>query len=223
MPTFDFKGIRCAKYSKNESGVQYSEPTRVGDAMNCSLELRFAEGRLYAESALAEYLKKATGGTVSIGVKYIPQPAQKLMYDAKDSPRSVSKKSTVGLKFGKKTTGQYVGVSFYAPDMIDSVEKFTCVFIPKVLFGPPSLAFQTLNDAITFQTPTTTGEFLAADNEDGDMLEVAVCDTEDEAIAWTKLVLGEDISSLKESAQTVVQATDTPAEVEAAGSGERVD
>ena len=200
MPFFDLKGILCAKYSKTEDGVKYSDCTSVGDAMNVNLDLRFAEGRVYAESSLAEYMKKATGGTISIGVKYIPQPAQIMMYGAKSGTRNVGEKVITSLKFGKKTTPKYVGTSFYAPDMIDGEEKFTAVFVSRALFGPPSMTFQTANDTITFQTPTTTGEFLRADNEDGDMLEVAVCDTEEEAIAWTKLVLGEADNALAKSA-----------------------
>lgn len=191
MPTFDLKGIRVAKYSKTDGVVKYSDHTSVGEAMNCNLELKFAEGRLYSEGRLSEYLKLATGGSVSIGTKYIPSPAQILMYGATGTSRTVSTKPVKGHKFTEKSTGQYVGCAFYAPDMIDEELKFTCAFVPKTLFGPPSLVFQTKGESITFQTPTTTGEFLPANNAEGDLLEVAVCDTEDEAIAWTKLVLGE--------------------------------
>lgn len=76
MPQFDFRGIIAAPFELNNGTPSYGDIFAVGDAMNCTLELRFAEGRLYAESTLAEYMRKATGGTVSIGVKYIPYGAQ---------------------------------------------------------------------------------------------------------------------------------------------------
>lgn len=202
MPAFDLKGIRCAKYNKKDSAVEYSDHTSVGDAMNCNLELRFAEGRLYAEGSLSEYMKSATGGTISIGVKYIHYDAQVLLYKAVKAIRTMLSKPVNGIKFTKKSNGQYVGVSFYAPDMIDEEEKYTCVFISKALFGPPSMAYQTKGESITFQTPTTTGEFLPANNAEGDLLEVAVCDTEDEAIAWTKLVLGETETETEAASKT---------------------
>ena len=154
----------------------------MGDAMTVALEMRFAEGRLYAESALAEYMKKATGGTATAGVKYIPLDAQKLLFRAYEKQRTVSSAAVKSVAFGKKSTGQYVGWSFYMPDMIDGAEKFTAVFVTKALFAPPSTNGQTLGDNITFQTPTTTGEFLVDDN--GDLLEVATLDTEAAAMAW---------------------------------------
>ena len=57
MPSFDLRGIRAGKYKNTSGTVTYTEPTDVGDAMSAQLELKFAEGRLYAESKLAEYIK----------------------------------------------------------------------------------------------------------------------------------------------------------------------
>lgn len=184
MPAFDLRYLQVAKYTKGASDatVTYGTPETMGDAMTVNLELKFAEGRLYAESALAEYMKKATGGTATAGVKYIPLAAQKLLFSAYEKQRTVSTKAVKSVTFGKKSTGQYVGWSFYAPDMIDGVEKFTAVFVRKVLFAPPANAFQTMGENVTFQTPTTSGEFLVDDL--GDLLEVATLDTEAEAKAW---------------------------------------
>lgn len=129
MPAYDLRHIQAAKYTKSDSGntVTYSDVTKVGDAMTANFELRNAEGRLYAESSLAEYMRKATGGTISLGVKYITEAAQVLLYKAVKTTRSVKTKSISVVRYGKTSTSQYVGVSFYAPDMIDGVEKFTCI------------------------------------------------------------------------------------------------
>lgn len=199
MPQFDLRGIKAAKYVNTNGVITYTNAQKVGDAMTANLEMRFAEGRLYAESSLAEYMRKATGGTISLGVKYILQAAQKLMFGSKEKTRSVSyvptgsstttTASVIGLVQGAKTTSAYVGVAFYAPDMIDGVEKFTCVFAHKARFGPPSMTLQTAGENIVFSTPTTSGEFLADDSATQDMIEVAVCDDENEAIAWVAAVL----------------------------------
>ena len=199
MPQFDLRGIKAAKYVNTQGTITYTDPTKVGDAMNVNLELRFAEGRLYAESSLAEYMRKAVGGTISIGVKYIPSAAQVLMFGSRAKSRSISYKpegssttttaSVSGLVVGGKTIGQYVGVAFYAPDMVDGVEKFTCVKIARALFGPPSMSLQTAGESIVFNTPTTSGEFLVDDSANQDLLEVAICDDENEAIAWVTEVL----------------------------------
>ncbi|MEG1564240.1 MAG: hypothetical protein RR365_11025 [Bacteroides sp.] len=194
MPTFDLRGIKVAKYVNTSGVITYLTPTAMGDAMNVNLELKFAEGRLYAEGTLAEYLKRATGGTISIGVKYIPDAAQKMLYGCEESSRVVGTgsptKTITGLKFGAKNKAGYVGVAFYAPDEIDSVDKFTCVFVHKALFGPPAMKLAGVEgNSITFQTPTTTGEFLADDGIGKLFFETGVADTEADAISWVNEVL----------------------------------
>ena len=193
MPQFDLRDIKIAKYVNTNGTITYTDAQAAGDAMTANLEMRFAEGRLYAESTLAEYMRKATGGTISVGVKYIKTAAQKLMFGSTDKSRSITvsgtTKSVTGLVLGAKSTGNYVGIAFYSPDMVDGVEKYTCVFAHKALFGPPSMSLQTAGERIQFNTPVTAGEFLADDSSAQDMLEVAICDTEDDAKAWVTAVL----------------------------------
>lgn len=191
MPTFDLRSIKVAEYKKESEAITYEAPISVGDAMSCNLELRFAEGRLYAESTLAEFMKLATGGTISVGTKYIPHNAQILMYGAEESSREINAKPVKGLKFGAKNIAKYVGVAFYAPDMIDGVVKFTCVFVSRALFGPPSYVYQTKGESIVFQTPTTTGEFLADHTFSQTLIETAVVDTEGAALKWIDAVFKE--------------------------------
>ncbi len=193
MPQYDLRGIKVAKYNFSNNAVSYTDPLVAGDAMAVTLELKFAEGRLYAESALAEYMREPTGGTISIGVKYLPDAVQQLLFGSRAKTRSIgsgqSAKNIGSLVIGAKEEGDYVGVAFYAPDRIDGAKKFTCVKIAKAMFGPPSMSFQTKGESIVFNTPTTTGEFLADDSETQDLIEVAVCDTEADAIAWRDGVL----------------------------------
>jgi len=188
MPSFDLRGIKVAKYVNTSGTISYTDAQTVGDAMNVNLQFKYAEGRVYAESVLAEFMKKIVGGTISIGVKYIPEAAQKLMFSAREATQVVTVGTTAttinSLKFGAKDTPQYVGIAFYAPSMVDGVEKFLAVKIQRALFGPPSMTMQTLGDNITFQTPTTTGEFLADHSTNQELIESAYCDTEAAAQAW---------------------------------------
>ncbi len=185
MPTFDLRGIRIGKYKNTSGTVTYETPTEVGDAMNANIELKFAEGRLYAEGRLAEYIKLATGGTISIAVKYIKKAAQAMMYGATTD----NQKDNV--KFSAKDVANYVGVGLYAPDKVDGVTKYTCMWVPKALFGPPSFAYQTKGESIQFNTPTTTGEFLPDDTTAELLLESETVETAEEAVAWIKGKLGE--------------------------------
>lgn len=191
MPAFDLRGIHVAEYKNAEGVITYGTPVSAGDAMNANLELRFAEGRLYAESTLAEYMKLATGGTISLATKYIPENAQTLMYGAQATTRTVNtNKSVTGLKMTAKDAAKYVGVSFYAPDMVDGVQKYACVFVSRALFGPPSYVYQTRGESITFQTPTTTGEFLADHSAAQNLIEIATAESEEDAVAWCAAVFG---------------------------------
>ena len=201
MPEFDLRGIRCGKYVNTGGVVSYTDIQKMGDAMTVNLELRFAEGRLYAESSLAEYMRKATGGTISIGVKYIYQMAQKLLFGSREKTRSISytpagesqpvSKSITSLATGAKSRGSYVGVGFFAPDVVDGEDKVTVALITKSRFGNPSMSLRTAggNDII-FNTPTTSGEFMADNSVDQDMIEIATVDNEEEANAWLDAALG---------------------------------
>lgn len=199
MPQFDLRHIYCAKYVNTNGTISYTNAQAVGDAMTANLELRYAEGRLYAESTLAEYMRKAVGGTISLGVKYIKDSAQQLLFGKRAKSRNITytpaggststTTSVPGLIIGGSDEGQYVGVAFYAPDMIDGVRKYTCAFIHKALFGPPGMSLQTAGENITFNTPTTSGEFLADDSATHELFETAVVDTEEQAIAWVTAVL----------------------------------
>lgn len=196
MPQFDLRGIKVAKYVNTAGSITYTNKQSAGDAMQCNLELRFAEGRLYAESTLAEYLRKAVGGTISIGVKYLPDAVKQLLYGATAKSRNVSytvgttttTASVSGTVIGAKSEGAYVGVACYAPDMVDGTEKYTCLFIPKALFGPPSMSLQTAGQNIVFNTPVTSGEFLASDATSRDLIETAIAESEEAAKAWVDAV-----------------------------------
>jgi phi13 family phage major tail protein len=191
MPTFDLRGIKIGKYINTEGTITYETPISMGDAMSVELNLTAAEGRLYAESRLAEYKKLITGGTASVGVKYITDAAQKLLFGMSENTRNVgTNTSQKSLKATAKDIAKYVGMGFYAPDAIDGTDKYTAVFVYKVLFGAPGYVYATKGDSITFQTPTTTGEFLADDSEDKSIMETATLASESDAVAWINKCFG---------------------------------
>lgn len=190
MPEFNLKGIKAAKYINTSGVISYDTPVSCGGAMTANLELRFAEGRLYAEGTLAEYIRKATGGTLSLGVKYLPNDAQKLLFGVTDKTRGTGTSATTSLLTSAKDKGFEVGVVFYCDDMIDGVQKETCVFIRRSRFGQPSMQLQTMGENIQFATPTTSGEFLPDHSTEQGIMEVFVADDETKAAAWCNAVLG---------------------------------
>ena len=197
MPQFGLRHIYAGRYVNNAGTISYTGVKHIGDAMTAQIELRFAEGRLYAEDALAEYMRKAVGGTISLGVKYIKSDAQPLLFGTRTKTRTITYQAgtatatatATSIVLGGQDEGNYVGVAFYAPDLVDGVKKYTCVLIKKALFGPPSMNLQTANENISFNTPTTSGEFLADDSATNDLYEIASVDSIEAAEAWVAAVL----------------------------------
>jgi hypothetical protein len=168
----------------------------MGDAISVDLEMQFATGRLYAEGSLAEVMKEITGGSASAAVKYIKDAAQTLMFGSGTRTRTVNGKPIISRVTSLNDIANYVGFAFYAPDKIDGVKKFTAVLVKKVMFAPPSMAYRTKDTNLAFQTPKTTGEFLADDTDGKDLVEVAVCDTADDARAWINAVLNASAAAM---------------------------
>lgn len=194
MPQFGLRGIKVAKYVNTNGVISYTNLQEVGKAMQANFELRRAEARLYAEDGLAEYMTSATGGTISLGVDYIKDAAQKLMFGLTEKTRSVtpaggSATSVTGLAVSTKSEGVYVGIGFYCPALKDSEKVFWCCRIAKALFGPPSMSLQTKGENIVFNTPTTTGEMLMDDSDESLLYESAYVDSEAEAKAWVDAAL----------------------------------
>lgn len=194
MPQFGLRGIKVAKYVNTNGVISYTDRQEVGKAMQANFELRRAEARLYAEDGLAEYMTSAVGGTVSLGVAYIKDAAQKLMFGLTEKTRSVTPTggtatSVTGLAVSAKSEGNYVGLGFYCPALKDSVKVFWCCRIAKAFFGPPSMSLQTKGENIVFNTPTTSGEMLMADSDDALLYESAYVDSEAAAIAWVDAAL----------------------------------
>ena len=193
MPQYGLRGIKVAKYVNTEGVISYTNRQAVGDAMTANFELRRAEARLYAEDDLAEYMVSAVGGTISLGVKYIKDAAQKLMFGLTEKSRNITVGGTTsevtGLAVSAKNEGVYVGIGFYCPAMMDGDKKFWCCRIAKALFGPPSMSLQTKGENIVFNTPTTTGEMLMDDSANGLIYESAYVDSEAAAVAWVDAAL----------------------------------
>lgn len=196
MPTIGFRNAYVASYTNNAGVVTYDTPIGAGSPITAALELRYAEGRLYAGDNLAEYIREVTGGNVTFGAKYFPTAAQQKMFGVTTKSRNVTfndgngeqTKAVASVVASAGDRPVYVGFAGYAPDVIDGANKFTAFFVPKVKFAPPGMNLQTKNDSITFQTPTTTGEFLPDDTTGRVVQEVAICDSEAEAQAWCQAV-----------------------------------
>lgn len=193
---YSMKDIFFGKYGydKTSGKTTYSDQRLLGHGINATFDFRFAEGRLYASGTLRKFLKKLTGGTISLGVEDLTLAVQQLLFSAESHSQTVGSKSVENIGYGENTRGGYVGVATYVPaDNEEGTDTFICIFARKASFGPAAMSYQTANDSITWNTPTTTGEFVSPDHKDGEtaplMLEIGEADSEADAIAWCKAML----------------------------------
>lgn len=192
MPTYGLRGATVYPYNNNNGTVTYGNGIAAGCAISANIELNFAEARLYACDNLAEYAREVIGGTITFSAKAFPTAAQTAMFGTTTKSRSITVDSqtvqTTSVVTGADDAPTYVGFSAYGPDQIDGDKKWTAFFLKKVKFSAPSMNMETKSDSITFQTPSTTGEFLQDDTEARTLLEVATLDSEAAAQAWIAAV-----------------------------------
>ena len=198
MPLYGFRGVYIAKRNENNGVVTYDAPITPGCPIRANLEFQFAEGDLWCKDALSIVKRKATGGQVTFEAARLTPACQVLAFGATQRTRSITYTDSAGqsqtknvssVVYSETDQAPYVGFAGYGPDANSDADDTFCAFmIGKAKFSPPSLNMQTMNNSITFQTPTTTGRFMPDGKAGGVIQEVAICDSEEEAAAWCQAV-----------------------------------
>lgn len=194
MARIGLRGATLARYNVDASGaVTYGLPVSGGCARAADLQLQFAEAELWGCDGLREYLREATGGTITFEATFFTPEMKMLAFGNKERTREITYQNAEGVDITKTITSvadtssddaPYVGFAVYSPDMINHVKKWAAIFVPCVKFSSPNTTLQTRDNSITFQTPTTTGRFLPDDTDEHVIRDVAILDTEAEAQAW---------------------------------------
>lgn len=194
MARIGLRGATLAKYNVDASGaVTYGLPVSGGCARAADLQLQFAEAELWGCDGLREYLREATGGTITFEATFFTPEMKMLAFGNKERTREITYQNAEGVDITKTITSvadtsnddaPYVGFAVYSPDIINHVKKWAAIFVPCVKFSSPNTTLQTRDNSIAFQTPTTTGRFLPDDTDEHVIRDVAILDTEAEAQAW---------------------------------------
>lgn len=194
MARIGLRGATLARYNVDASGaVTYGLPVSGGCARAADLQLQFAEAELWGCDGLREYLREATGGTITFEATFFTPEMKMLAFGNKERTREITYQNAEGVDITKAITSvadtssddaPYVGFAVYSPDMINHVKKWAAIFVPCVKFSSPNTTLQTRDNSIAFQTPTTTGRFLPDDTDEHVIRDVAILDTEAEAQAW---------------------------------------
>ena len=165
----------------------YSTPCVIGKAIKADVTFNSAEGKLYADDALAEYASKFTDGSIVLGVDDIPEAKKAAILGYTLSAASGSNK----LIMGAADVAPHVGLGYFKTHMIDGVRKYRTYFYYDVVFRETGDSSETANESITFSTPEITGTIIPVNGFGKDnFAEIMTFDTEAGAKTHLNELLG---------------------------------
>ena len=202
-------GVSCAyvaKYTDNgdgttayEGGTRFAKMTEISAAIETS-----DDNNLFADNSVAESDKSFAGGTLTAGVDDIEAGASKLILGATEHKITVGEKEVTELVFDDNTLAPYLGFGSIIKKKKSGVYKYRALIFPKVQFAVPEDAATTQADTIEWQTPSLEATIMRDDTAAHAWKREATFDTEAEAVAYIKAILGEDAGTL--GALTVTSA-----------------
>lgn len=152
----------------------YGTGMSVGKLISVSLTVNTNEGSLYADDGLAEYLNEFKDIDVSLNISTIPAAAYEMIFGATVDEDGVIHSTTAD-------QAPYMGFGFVKGEIVNNVQKYWMVWIPKVKFAPIGENCETKGDSISWKTPTLTGKGTAGN--DGEWRTLTPFDTEAEAVS----------------------------------------
>lgn len=117
-----------------------------------------------------------------LGTNRLPIEASKVCFghEVSDDDREVTYKTN--------DTANYVGVGFYADEMINGRKQYVATIVYKVKFGEAADEYATKGENIEFKTPSIDGVIAGLKNNE--WKRTKVCDTENDADKWLRDTLG---------------------------------
>lgn len=134
----------------------YGTPGVIGKAIKADVTLNSAEGKLYADDALAEYASKFTDGSIVLGIDEITEAKKAALLGYTLSATSGTNK----LLMGASDVAPHVGIGYYKTIMVDGVRKYRTYFYYNVVFKETGDSSETANESISFSTPEITGTII---------------------------------------------------------------
>lgn len=159
-----------ASYSASGTTVTYSGGTKLGRAVEVSVEAEAANDNVfYADNQPAESANVFAGGTLSITIDGPLDTTEKLIMGLPAAESLTVDGDTVDIyHFNDSQAIPYVGVGFVLRHISDGTTTYKAVILPKVKFDPDAISASTAEDTIEFQTQELTASIFRSDNAAGD-------------------------------------------------------
>ena len=187
----------------------------MGRGVSLSLEIDTADdNNFYANNIVAETeSSQFTSGSVTITVDGLSNDAATMIFGLPTPENVEVGEEQVSMQGYGELNAPYVGYGCVRRTQENGVVKFWPLILPKIKFNVPSEEMATAEDQIDWQTQELTATVLRDDTTAKNWKRISAegMDTEDEAYAAVKAILGggEALRTLK--AKTGLQAAKTTA------------
>lgn len=195
MANIGLNKLYIAKYNYDSASdtVSYSDGMRWEQVMNLSIDAGSTDTqKLYADNRLVESYRSVNECGVDLGVGQMPFDVYKLMFGKEISKVTLkgSESKTVDvLSDGGDGDTPYLGLGVVVSRVVNSKNQFMAVVLKKAQFDWPSDSFETMEESVTWQTPSLSGTLMREDSKTHAMREYAICDSEEDAEKYIKQVL----------------------------------
>lgn len=161
----------------------YSDLFMCGEAIKVNVTPNYNEAKLHSNNRLKEYVKEFTDGSIILGTDHLPIEASKICFghEVIDDDREVVYKTN--------DMANYVGVGFFADEILDGQRRYVATVIYKVKFGEAADEYSTKGGNIEFKTPNIEGVIASIKNNE--WKRVKIFDTESDADKWLRGILGD--------------------------------
>lgn len=194
MATIGLSKPYYAIYSVTGSAVSYSDGGLLGKAVELSMELEGADANiLYANNGPVESANQFAGGTLTITTDdLLPEPTAAILgltLQAIDNDE-ITTPTPKELVFGDSQVIPYVGFGVIVKKQQSNVTKWMGIVYPKVQFSNPGIEATTQGETIEWQTPELSATIMRDDTTAHNWCRHALLDSEADAEAYVKGLLG---------------------------------
>lgn len=169
-------GLKKLVWSAGEFGSYEASSKFTAKMVSLSVKINNAEGELYADDMLSEYVREFSSGDLTAEADNIDLVNQAKMYGATYTASSKE------IAFNANDNAPYGGIGGYQVLMVNGEKKYRGWFFPKVRASVPDLEGNTKGSSISFGTEAIAMKVLAPD--DGIWYYAAEFATEEAADAW---------------------------------------
>lgn len=195
MATIGLSKPFYAKYAATGTSVTYTGCKQLAKAVEFGMELAGGDDNsLYADNGPAESNKQFSGGTMTITTDDImPEEASDILgiplqEIVNDAIQTADPKEMV---FGEAQVVPYLGFGTILKKQKNNVIRYMGLVLPKVQFANPGITAVTQGKTIDWQTQELSATIMRDDTSAHNWCRYALLDTEADAEAYIKGLLGE--------------------------------